>query len=111
MRDWLGRRDLFERLAASGHQTGAIDALRPHELARRRRLRLFTEERGDWTGKPRKQFLCINDILAVENPIRAGSLVFVPNGNGHSIERRGKNPLIVVSTLVGSSCDRAKSTR
>jgi hypothetical protein len=45
-----------------------------------------------------------------ENPIRAGSLVFVPNGNGHSIERRGKNPLIVVSTLVGSSCDRAKST-
>jgi hypothetical protein len=40
-----------------------------------------------------------------ENPIRAGSLVFVPNGNGHSIERRGKNPLIVVSTLVGSSCE------
>jgi hypothetical protein len=45
-----------------------------------------------------------------ENPIRAGSLVVVPNGNGHSIERRGKNPLIVVSTLVGSSCDRTKST-
>jgi hypothetical protein len=46
-----------------------------------------------------------------ETPLRAGSLVFVPNGSGHSIERRGKNPLIVVSTLVGSSCDRAKSTR
>ena len=46
-----------------------------------------------------------------ETPLRAGSLVFVPNGNGHSMERRGKNPLIVVSTLVGSSCDRAKSTR
>jgi hypothetical protein len=46
-----------------------------------------------------------------QNLIRAGSLVFVPNGSGHSIERRGKNPLIVVSTLVGSSCEAAKSTR
>jgi hypothetical protein len=45
-----------------------------------------------------------------QSPIRAGSLVFVPNGNGHGIERRGKNPLIVISTLVGSSCDRAKDT-
>jgi hypothetical protein len=48
-------------------------------------------------------------IGEAENPIRAGSLVVVPNGDGHSIERRGKNPLIVVSTLVGSACDRAKS--
>ena len=39
-----------------------------------------------------------------------GSLVFVPNGTGHSIEPRGKNPLIVLSTLVGSSCDTAKTT-
>jgi hypothetical protein len=46
-----------------------------------------------------------------QSPIRAGSLVFVPNGSDHSIERRGKNPLIVVSTLVGASCDSAKSTR
>jgi hypothetical protein len=46
-----------------------------------------------------------------QNAIRAGSLIFVPNGSGHSIERRGKNPLIVVSTLVGSSCDSAKATR
>jgi hypothetical protein len=46
-----------------------------------------------------------------ETALRAGSLVFVPNGSGHSVERRGKNPLIVVSTLVGASCDRAKSTR
>jgi hypothetical protein len=45
-----------------------------------------------------------------QSPIRAGSLVFVPNGNGHSIERKGKNPLIVVSTLVGSACERAKTT-
>jgi len=46
-----------------------------------------------------------------QNVIRAGSFVFVPNGSGHSIERRGKNPLIVVSTLVGSSCDSGKATR
>ena len=46
-----------------------------------------------------------------QNVIRAGSFVFVPNGSGHSIERRGKNPLIVVSTLVGSACDSGKATR
>ena len=46
-----------------------------------------------------------------QNPIRAGSLILVPNGNDHSIERRGKNPLVVVSTLIGASCDSAKSTR
>ena len=45
-----------------------------------------------------------------ETAIRAGSLVFVPNGNGHSLARRGKNPLILVSTLVGSACDHAKTT-
>jgi hypothetical protein len=49
-------------------------------------------------------------IGETDNPVRAGSLVFVPNGSGHSLERRGKNPLIVVSTLVGSSCDQAKNT-
>jgi hypothetical protein len=45
-----------------------------------------------------------------DNQVKPGSLVFVPNGSGHSIEPRGKNPLIVVSTLVGSSCDSAKTT-
>src|SRR5580765_7868790 len=45
-----------------------------------------------------------------ESPLHAGSLVFVPNGNGHSMGRKGKNPLIVISTLVGSSCDSAKTT-
>jgi Cupin domain len=46
-----------------------------------------------------------------ESPIHAGSLVFVPNGDNHSIGRKGKNPLIVISTLVGTSCDSGKSTR
>ncbi len=36
--------------------------------------------------------------------IGPGSLVVVPNGNGHAFERRGKNPLIIVSTLAGSAC-------
>jgi hypothetical protein len=43
----------------------------------------------------------------VANPVRAGALVVVTNGTGHAFERAGKNPLIVVSTLVGTPCDRA----
>jgi hypothetical protein len=46
-----------------------------------------------------------------ESPIHAGSLVYVPNGDNHSIGRKGKNPLIVISTLVGTSCDSTKATR
>jgi hypothetical protein len=44
-------------------------------------------------------------------PVRAGSLVVVTNGTGHAFERGGKNPLIVVSTLVGAPCDQAQSLR
>jgi hypothetical protein len=44
-------------------------------------------------------------------PVRAGSLVVVTNGTGHAFERSGKNPLIVVSTLVGAPCDRAETQR
>jgi len=36
--------------------------------------------------------------------VHPGSLVVVPNGSGHAFERRGKNPLIVVSTLAGAAC-------
>ena len=43
-------------------------------------------------------------------PVRAGSLVVVPNGSRHAFERRGKNPLIIVSTLVGSACESAEAT-
>jgi hypothetical protein len=42
-------------------------------------------------------------------PVRPGSLVVVPHGSDHAFERRGKNPLIVVSTLVGSACEPAKA--
>jgi hypothetical protein len=44
-------------------------------------------------------------------PVRAGSLVLVPNGSGHGFERRGKNPLVVVSTLVGPMCEPAKTAQ
>lgn len=43
--------------------------------------------------------------------VRAGSLVVVTNGTGHAFERSGKNPLIVVSTLVGAPCDHAETVR
>ena len=39
----------------------------------------------------------------------AGSLVVVPNGKSHSFDHRGKNPLIILSTLVGSACDPNKT--
>ena len=44
-------------------------------------------------------------------PLRAGSLVVVTNGTGHAFERAGKNPLIVVSTLVGAPCEHADTQR
>jgi cupin domain/carboxypeptidase family protein len=43
--------------------------------------------------------------------IRAGSLAVVPHGAGHALERRGKNPLILVSTLSGSPCPNAGQTK
>lgn len=43
--------------------------------------------------------------------LRAGSLVVVPNGKSHSLDRTGKNPLVVVSTLVGTPCEASKSVR
>jgi hypothetical protein len=48
---------------------------------------------------------------AAATPLRAGSLVVVPNGSGHAFERRGKNPLIVVSSLVGAPCDHVDTQR
>jgi hypothetical protein len=43
-------------------------------------------------------------------PVRPGSLVVVTNGTGHAFERTGKNPLIVVSTVFGASCDHHADT-
>jgi hypothetical protein len=38
----------------------------------------------------------------------AGSLSVVPHGTPHTLERRGRNPLIVLSTLAGAPCPDAK---
>ena len=37
-------------------------------------------------------------------PIAAGSVSVVPHGTPHLVERRGKNPLILLSTLSGAPC-------
>jgi len=36
--------------------------------------------------------------------IGPGALDIIPRGVAHSVERRGKNPLILLSTLAGSPC-------
>ena len=43
--------------------------------------------------------------------VTAGSLSVVPRGTSHSIERRGKNPLIVLSALVGAPCQEASTAQ
>ncbi len=42
-----------------------------------------------------------------QTPIAAGSLTVVPRGVSHEIERRGKNPLILLSMLAGAPCHSA----
>jgi len=46
---------------------------------------------------------------AQSTPITAGALAVVPRGVAHSLERRGKNPLIVLSVLAGAPCQAAVS--
>ena len=41
--------------------------------------------------------------------VHPGSLVVVPHGAGHAFERRGKNPLVVLSTLVGTASEQTKA--
>jgi hypothetical protein len=43
------------------------------------------------------------------SPVKAGSLVVVPNGSAHAFEPKGRNPLIIMSTLVGSACEAPKT--
>jgi mannose-6-phosphate isomerase-like protein (cupin superfamily) len=47
-----------------------------------------------------------NEVIAVT----PGSMSAIPRGTRHSIERRGRNPLIVLSTLAGASCPTAAAT-
>ena len=43
--------------------------------------------------------------------VSAGSLSIVPRGIAHAIERRGRNPLIVLSTLAGAPCQTPSTTQ
>lgn len=43
------------------------------------------------------------------HPLRPGSLAVVPHGTSHAFDHSGKNPLVVVSALVGSPCESAKA--
>ena len=45
---------------------------------------------------------------ATQTNIGAGSLSVVPHGTPHSVERRGRNPLILLSTLAGAPCPNAR---
>ncbi|HEY2905361.1 MAG TPA: carboxypeptidase regulatory-like domain-containing protein [Vicinamibacterales bacterium] len=42
-----------------------------------------------------------------QTPIAAGALTVIPRGVSHEIERRGKNPLILLSMLAGAPCQTA----
>jgi mannose-6-phosphate isomerase-like protein (cupin superfamily) len=50
-------------------------------------------------------------VQGESTPVAPGSLSVVPRGLQHAIERRGKNPLIVVSTLVGAPCPEAPAAQ
>ena len=45
---------------------------------------------------------------ATQTNIGAGALSVVPHGTPHSVERRGRNPLILLSTLAGAPCPNAR---
>ena len=43
-----------------------------------------------------------------DTPLTAGTFVSVPRGNAHSVGRKGRRPLIMLSTLSGTACEEAK---
>jgi mannose-6-phosphate isomerase-like protein (cupin superfamily) len=45
---------------------------------------------------------------ATQTNLGAGSLSVVPHGTPHSVERRGRNPLILLSTLTGAPCPNVR---
>jgi hypothetical protein len=44
-------------------------------------------------------------------PLKAGTMVVVPHTTEHAIERRGKNPLMLLSTLAGAPCTESTGTK
>jgi mannose-6-phosphate isomerase-like protein (cupin superfamily) len=43
--------------------------------------------------------------------VSPGTLTTIPRGIAHAIERRGRNPLILLSTLAGAPCPSASTTQ
>jgi mannose-6-phosphate isomerase-like protein (cupin superfamily) len=43
--------------------------------------------------------------------VSPGTLTTIPRGIAHAIERRGRNPLVLLSTMAGGSCPNASSTQ
>lgn len=44
-------------------------------------------------------------------PLKAGTMVVVPHAMAHTIERHGKTPLMVLSTLAGAPCQESVESR
>jgi hypothetical protein len=44
-------------------------------------------------------------------PLKPGTMVVVPHATAHSFEHRGKNPLMLLSTLSGAPCDAANASK
>ncbi len=44
-------------------------------------------------------------------PLKAGTMLVVPHATAHSLERRGKNPLMMLSTLAGAPCQESVESR
>jgi mannose-6-phosphate isomerase-like protein (cupin superfamily) len=50
--------------------------------------------------------------IGTENiSVSPGTLTTIPRGIAHAVERRGRNPLVLLSTMAGGSCPSASSTQ
>ena len=47
-------------------------------------------------------------MSAGETPLAPGSLIALPRGTAHALMRRGKRPLILLTTLSGSPCEEVR---
>lgn len=96
-KNFIGRDPLKESVfGCTGDSTTRVlqirDALAPHTHADLDEVIYVVA--GDGTVRVGEQ----------STPIAPGSLSVIPRGVSHALERRGKNPLIVLSMLAGAPC-------
>jgi mannose-6-phosphate isomerase-like protein (cupin superfamily) len=96
-KNFIGRDPLKESVfGCTGDSTTRVlqirDALAPHTHADLDEVIYVVA--GDGTVR----------VGAQSTPIAPGSLSVIPRGVSHALERRGKNPLIVLSMLAGAPC-------